>query len=44
MEINKGKYIIIGLMSKMFTNGPGDWDSIPGQKLVLDAALLNTAL
>ena len=32
----------------MFTNGSGDWDSIPGQvipktqKMVLDAALLNT--
>ena len=35
-------------MSRMFTNGLGDWDSIPGrvrpktQKTVLDAALLNT--
>ena len=32
----------------MFTNGPGDWSSIPGwvipktQEMVLDAALLNT--
>ena len=38
----------IGLMRKVFANGPGDRDSIPGrvipktQKMVLDAALLNT--
>ena len=38
----------IGLMSRVFANGPGDWGSIPGrvipktQKMVLDAALLNT--
>ena len=38
----------IGLMSKEFTNGPGDWDSIPGrvipktQKMGLDASLLKT--
>ena len=36
-------------MSKVFANGPGDWGSIPGrviktQKMVLDAALLNTQL
>ena len=37
----------IGLMSRVFTNGPGDRGSIPGrvipktQKMVLDAALLN---
>ena len=35
-------------MSIMYANGPGDRDSIPGwvisktQKMVLDAALLNT--
>ena len=35
-------------MSRVFANGPGDWDSIPGrvipktQKMVLDAALLST--
>ena len=35
-------------MSRMFANGLGAWDSIPGQvipktqKMVLDAALLNT--
>ena len=38
----------IGLMSRMFTNGPGDRGSIPGrvipktQNMVLDASLLNT--
>ena len=38
----------IGLMSRVFINGPGDWGSIPGwvvpktQKMVLDAALLST--
>ena len=38
----------IGLMSRVFANGPGDWDSIPGwvipkaQKMVLDSSLLNT--
>ena len=37
-------------MSRVFTNGLGDWGSIPAQvipktqKMVLDAALLNTAL
>ena len=35
-------------MSKMFANGPGDWESVPGrvipktQKMVLDSALFNT--
>ena len=39
---------VIGLMSRVFVDGPGDWGSIPGrvmpktQKMVLDAALLNT--
>ena len=38
----------IGQMSRMFSNDPGDWGSIPGrvipktQKIVLDAALLGT--
>ena len=38
----------IGLMIRVFTNGPGDRGSIPGrvtpktQKMVLDAALINT--
>ena len=38
----------IGLMSRVFTNGPGDRGSIPGQvipktqKMVLDDSLLNT--
>ena len=41
-------YRAIGLMSRVFANGPGDRGSIPGrviqktQKMVLDAALLNT--
>ena len=40
--------LAIGLMSRVFANGPGDWDSIPGwvipktQKMVLDATLLGT--
>ena len=40
--------ILIGLMSRVFTNGPGDQGSIPDrfipktQKMVLDIALLNT--
>ncbi len=39
---------VIGLMSKMFADGPGDQGSIPGrvipktQKIVLDASSLNT--
>ena len=39
---------LIGLMSRMFANGPGHQGSIPGraipkaQKMVLDAALVNT--
>ena len=38
----------IGLMSRVFTNGPGDLGSMPGRvipktpEMVLDAALLNT--
>ena len=46
----RGKNILqaIGLMSRVFANGLGDWGSILGrvipktQKTVLDAALLNT--
>ena len=40
--------IYIGMMVRVFANGPGDLGSIPGriipktQKMVLDAALLNT--
>ena len=40
--------LAIGLMSRVFANGPEDWGSIPGwvipktQKMVLDVALLNT--
>ena len=41
-------YTAIGLMSKVFANGPGDHGSFPGrvipktQKMVLYAALLST--
>ena len=41
-------YQATGLISRVFTNGPGDWGSIPGRvisktkKMVVDAALLNT--
>ena len=40
-------YIIIGLVDRVFANGPGDLGSIPGRlipntfKIVLDASLLN---
>ena len=40
----------IGMMVRVFANGPGDLGSIPGQvitktqKMVLDASLLNTQL
>ena len=40
--------LVIGLMSRVFANGPGDRGSIPGrvvpktQKMVLDATLLKT--
>ena len=43
-------FYFIGLMSRVFANGPGDRGSIPGrvlpktQKMVLDAAFLNTQL
>ena len=42
------KYWVIGLMSRVFANGPVDRGSIPGrvipktQKMVLEAALVNT--
>ena len=47
LEINCLYDRAIGLMSRVFTNGPRDLGSIPGrvipktQKMVLDAALLN---
>ena len=46
--ILKYKNRAIGLMSRVFANGPEDWGSIPGrvvpktQKIVLDAALFKT--
>ena len=39
---------LIGLVGRLFTNGPGDLGSIPGRiipktlKMVLDTSLLNT--
>ena len=41
-------YWATGQMSRVFTNGQGDWDSIPSrvlpktQKMVLDTTLLST--
>ena len=41
-------YRLIGLVGRVFTNGPGDVGSIPGRvvpktlKMVLDTSLLNT--
>ena len=41
-------YMLIGLESRVFANGPGDVGSIPGRviqktfKMVLDTYLLNT--
>ena len=41
-------YWLIGLLGRVFANGPGDLDSIPGHvipktlKMVLDTSLLNT--
>ena len=38
----------MGIMVRVFANGPGDWGSIPSriipktQKMVLDTSLLNT--
>ena len=43
-------FLGIGLMSRVFAHGPGDWSSIPGRvipktkKMVLDAALFSTQL
>ena len=42
------KYQLIGLVSRVFSNGPGGLGSIPGRvitktlKMVLDTSLLNT--
>ena len=41
-------FMFVGLMGRVFANGPRNWGSIPGrvipktQKMVLDAALFNT--
>ena len=43
----KGLYRLIGLVDRVFANGPGDLGSIPGRvilkilKMVLDTSLLN---
>ena len=48
LKISLCHYRPIGLMVRVFTNGPGDRSSIPGrvipktQKMILDVALLNT--
>ena len=44
---SSGELTKLGLMSRVFANGPGDRGSIPGRntkatKKVLDASLLNT--
>ena len=42
------EYRLIGLISRVFANGPGDGGSIPGRivpktlKMLLDTSLLNT--
>ena len=41
-------YVLIGLVGRVFANGPGDLSSIPGRvipktfKMVLDTSLINT--
>ena len=36
-------YLSISLVGRVFTNGLGDWGSIPKtQKMILDSSLLNT--
>ena len=48
MVVNKSVPHAIGLMSRVYANGPGDQGSIQGwvisktRKMVLDAVLLNT--
>ena len=48
MDITSWNNQTIGMMVRVFANGPGDLNSIPGrvipktQNMVLDAALLNT--
>ena len=46
--IMTGEYQLIGLVGRVFANGPGGWGSIPGRvipktlKMVLDTSFLNT--
>ena len=48
IHIHMCVYRLIGLVCRVFANGPGDWGSIPGRiipktlKMVLDTSLLNT--
>ena len=45
---NEENIRLIGLVGRVYANGPGDWSSISGrvipktQKMVLDISLLNT--
>ena len=49
-ENGKHNYDFIGLVGRVFANGPGDLGSIPGRiisktlKMVFDTSLLNTQL
>ena len=48
IELHSPKPLTNSLEGKVFTNGPGDWGSIPGRvitktlKMVLDTSLLKT--
>ena len=48
MRVSPSLNRLIGLVGKVFVNGPGDLSSIPGRvlpktfKMVLDTSLLNT--
>ena len=48
LMVIKCQILFIGIMVRVFTNGPGDLGSIPSQvipetqKIVLDASLFNT--
>ena len=48
ISLDKSVFWLIGLVNRVFTNGPGDRGSIPGRiipktlKMVLDSSLLNT--
>ena len=48
MGLKPGHNRLLGLVGRVFTNGPGDLGSVPGRvipktlKMVLDTSLLNT--